>query len=168
MKRVALFAAIAALTVVCGCGEKETVVRLTDVPEIDHSAIDQYVEFEKAEVAQQGLLVIVFGKAKVALGQGLTVSVDRFKGGTRLDDVNAVIIQAKVDTPVSAPPPEGIPDSAQVVVGPPAPPGPPPGAGIPEDIEPGDAVQIVINATIEGGKLTKLVLKPLAGMMPAE
>ena len=166
MKWLGLLVIVGAVVAVCGCGNDETVVRLKEVPEIDHSAIDQYMDFENAEIGQEGLMVIVHGKAKVALGVGLPVRVDRFKGGTRLDDVNAVIIQAKVVAAVSAPPPEGVPDTVQVPIGPPAPPGPPPGAGIPENIEPGDPVQIVINATIEGGRLSKLVIKADMPPMP--
>jgi len=156
MKRLCLLAAVGALVVAYGCGQKETVVRLTEAPEIDHSAIDEYMEFEKAEISQQGLLVLVSGKAKVALGQGVAVKIDRFKGGALLDTINGRISQAKT---IEMPGGVGAEPSGELVDPAAAPPGPPPGMEAIQNIEPGDPVQIVIDATTEGGKISKLVIK---------
>ena len=159
MKRLGFLVVAAALVLACGCGQKETVVRLKQVPEIDHSAIDSYVEFVNAEIAQQGLMVLISGKAKVALGQGLQLKIDRFKGGTKVDSVNATAVQAKLVEPL--PGAEGQP-AGQPADPAAMPPGPPPGAGVIPSIEPGDPVEILIDATMEGGAVSKLVISPIS------
>ena len=156
MKWLGLLAVVGALVAACGCGQKETVVRLTEAPEVDHSAIDEYVEFENAEIMQGGLMVMVSGKAKVALGQGVMLKIDRFKGGALLDTINGRISKGKgteIPGGVGAEPSAELADPAA------APPGPPPGMEAIQSIEPGDPVQIVIDATIEEGKISKLVIK---------
>jgi len=155
MKRRLMSVGIAGLVLLCGCGPKETVVRITEPPEIDHTAIDQYVEITETQIGQDGLTVVISGTAKVALGQGLALEVDRYKGGTLLDTVRSRVAQAKQpEMPAGAgagplaegerPPPPHL-----MTQPPPIPP-----------IEPGDPVTIAIDATTEAAKISKLVIRP--------
>ena len=154
MNRLWMVAGMAGLVLLCGCGPRETVVRITEVPDIDHSAIDEYVDITETEVDKEGLTVIVRGTAKVALGQGLTLDVQRYKGGSLLDTVVSRVTQVKqAEAPAGAgagPPPEGErqPPPYMMTQPPPIPP-----------IEAGDPVVFTIDATTDAGKISKLVIR---------
>ena len=158
MKRFCLAVGLLALVMALGCGDKETVVRIKEVPDVDHSAIDEYVEIGEMKVDSEGLLVLISGTAKAAMGTGIAVKVDRFRGSTKVDTVNSRIAQGKLpEMPVGSagppsegerPPPPGFGE------------GPPP---IPP-IEVGDPVTISIDATMEGGRISKLVIRPAVAM----
>lgn len=155
MKRLWMLAGITGLALLWGCGEKETVVRITEPPEIDHSAIDEYIEVTETKVGPEGLNVVISGKAKVALGEGVALDVERFQGSTKVDTVRARIAQTKqpempagaqTGTPVEG---ERLPPPYMMTGPPPIPP-----------IEAGDPVTIAMDATTEGGKISRLVIRP--------
>lgn len=152
MRKLWAVAVVAMLVAACGCGDEETVVRITDPPEIDHSAINEYVQIAETNVGPDGLMVTMSGTAKVDMGKGLPLRVDRFKDGTMLDTVTSRIVQARQPeipegfaTPDAGPPPPAMASA-----------GPPP---IPL-IAAGDPVTISIDATTIGAKISKLVVKP--------
>ena len=125
----------------------DEVVRLKEVPEIDASAISEYMEYTGAEIGLDKLAVVILGKAVKDLGGQVPVSVDRFQDGRKVDTVPAYII-------LNAEPklPEGY------VIN------PDPGAGGPPpfdfNIYAGDPVAVGADATMLGGRFTKLVLRP--------
>ena len=152
MRKLWAVAVVAMLVAACGCGDEETVVRITDPPEIDHSAINEYVQIAETNVGPDGLTVTMSGTAKVDMGKGLRLKVDRFKDGTMLDTVSSRIVQAKQpEVPEGfAAPDAGPPPPAMASAGPP--PIPP--------IAAGDPVTISIDATTIDAEISKLVVKP--------
>lgn len=165
MKQVGLVCALCAMALIVGCGkQKETVVRITDLPTIDTTAVDQYVTLDEPSIASGGLFVQIKGTAKVDLGQGMQVTVTRFKDGQRLDTKPAVIRLNKPPDPSEMPPDrtpgaEGLPPDMEAHEPPPPPP----------PIVAGDPVQVLIDASCEGGIITKLVIAGSpsgGGMMP--
>lgn len=153
MKHVGLVSALCIAALIVGCGgQKETVVRITEMPTIDTSGVDQYVSLDDKSIASGGLFVQLKGTAKAPLGQRMRVSVTRFRDGERLDTKTAYVTLNKPPDPSTMPPPRdpgadgGPPEEMR------EPPPPPP------DIVEGDPVQLLIDASCEGGKITKLVV----------
>jgi len=160
MKQAGLVCALCAVALIVGCrGRGETVVRITELPTIDTSGVDQYVTLDEPSIASGGLMVEIKGTAKQALGANtMPVTVTRFKDGERLDTKQTVIRQNRPVDPATMPvrdpnmPPEMEDHSP--------PPPPPP-------IEEGDPVVVTIDASCEGGIITKLVItgQPTGGGM---
>ena len=100
MKGIWTWTAMAACLAMLGCGGGDDIVRLKEVPEIDHSALDSYVEFGEASISSQGLMVTVTGTAKMDLGFSWPVKVDRFAQGNKLDTTQAFVVRNEPDTTV--------------------------------------------------------------------
>jgi hypothetical protein len=135
-----------------GCGPDQTIVLLKDVPEIDHSAIDELVTYEGAEISESRMFVVVKGTAKVDMGPGRGVRVQRHTKDGLLDTIAARISSAKE---VVQPEPTPVDPNRDPNVMPPRPPMPKPAL-----VEAGGPVQIDIDATMSGGRITKLVIMP--------
>ena len=118
---------------------------LKKAPEIDASAIAEYMAFEKVVIAPDRLMVVVKGKAAKDLPPQTPIQVDRFKDGAKLDTVPTMLT---LDGPPRLPDGYVIKENQ---------PGPPPFI---YDIQTGDPVGMSIDATIESGRITKLVIRP--------
>ena len=164
MKRVGLVCALCAMALIVGCGkQKVTVVTLKELPTIDTSAVDEYVTLDDPSISGDGLFVNIKGTAKMALGTSMAVMVTRFKDGQRLDTKPAAIMPNKPRDPSEMParpqPGDPAPDPAMENHEPPP----------PQVIEEGDPVLLSIDASCEGGVITKLVIAGSpsgGGMMP--
>ena len=147
------------MALLAGCGPKLTVVLLSEVPEIDHSAIDPLVAYESAEISKDRLFVLVTGTAKEDMGLFRKVKVQRYTKDGLLDTKDAFIKSSKE---VEQPAPQPVDPDRDSSVMPPRPPMPPPPI-----IEEGGPVQIALDATISGGKITKLVIQPTLEVGPS-
>ena len=149
MNRATACLLMGCLALVFGCGPKVTVVYLREVPELDLSALDPYVEWGPAEISQDRMWVKLKGKAKADLGEALGVTVTRFTAQGRLDTVFAKVLEATAGTPEGTGPPQAPPEVD---------PDPPMRPPIIEDlITAGDEVWMDVDATTDKGVVTKLV-----------
>ena len=152
MRKLHFCVAAGVLSLLVGCGSKLTVVLLKEVPEIDHSALDPLMDYGGAEISENRLFVVVKGTAKVAMGLSHGVRVQRYTKEGLLDTTSARISSAKE---VSQPEPLPVDPDRDPDVMPPRPPMP-----APPLIEEGGPVQIEIDATMSGDRITKLVIMP--------
>ena len=152
MKKPSLYVAAGILAFLAGCGPKQTVVLLDQVPEIDHSAIDQLVDYKSAEISEDRLFIVVRGIAKANMGLSRGVRVQRYTNEGMLDTIAGSIQSSKEVPQPEKPPPDPNRDPN---VMPPRPPMPPPLL-----IEEGGPVHVTIDATMSGGRITKLVITP--------
>jgi len=155
-------AALAALVLVLRLAGRPDVVPLKELPEIDHSAIDPFVEYEGAEIhPAERYMIVIRGEAKVDLvitrgaglkpGRNMPVTVDRFMDGEKIDTVTASIGVRKPKLPSGYVHPEN--------------------AGYPPpyswDVQAGDKVLIMIDATTTTGRFDRLVIQPAGSYLPA-
>lgn len=165
MRRFALLCGLGAMALLAlGCGGKVTVVPIKQVPEIDASDIAQYVQLGEATIGPNRLFIVVAGTAKMNLGKRLPVRIARFKDGEPLDTKDAFFTLNKPEDPSRIPaaggrgargaPEDELPPPPDIAV-----PGELPQPPEPEpDIEEGDPVQLRVDASTEGGAITKLVI----------
>ena len=173
MKRLRFLAALIALAALGGCGDKDAVVTIKELPEIDHTALDRYMMWEKAEIAHNRLHIFIMGTATEELvGDGterkFAISVQRFKDGSPLDTVTAYITRK----PDAMAEPTAAPKRKEDAPAPGRPPQPGEAAPLPSPralvgpeyrvppIQLGDAVRAMIDATCVGGQITKMVITP--------
>lgn len=159
MRRLGTLCAAAALLVWAGCGGSgTTVVPISAVPDINHSALDPFVDYGKAVISPDKLFIVIHGKAKANLGQRMKVKIQRFKDGQPLDSKDGyVTLNKPSEVPAGPPPPQPGGPGGDPIDERREPPPPPP------DIDEGDPVQLLVDASCEGGKITKLVITPVAG-----
>lgn len=161
MKRTAMLCLVGLLALAFGCGRKDKIILLKNVPEIDRTAMDPYADLGSAEISQDRMWVNISGTAKQELGQGLQVEVERFTAQGRLDNVTAHLTLANPPPPWSGPP---VSEPGQEEEGPMY------GAGQRPPLAPpivvGDEVVMAVDATTNKGVITKLVLKPVGAPMP--
>ena len=155
MKRMTVLLAVGLLVLFVGCGPKLTVVLLEEVPEIDHAGIDHLLDYEGAEISKDRLFIIVRGTAKMYLGLSTGVNVERHTKAGLLDTIGASITSGKE---VPQPEKQPVDLDADPSVMPPRPPMPPPSV-----IEEGGPVHIMINATMSGGRITRLIITATPG-----
>jgi len=150
LNRMTALLAAALLALVAGCGPKLTIVFLEEAPEIDHSGIDHLMDYEGAEISKDRMFVVVKGTARAYMGLSMGVRVQRHTKDGLLDTIPARITSGKE---VPQPEKQPVDPDADPSVMPPRPPMPPPPI-----IEEGGPVHILINATMSGGRITKLII----------
>ena len=150
MKRAMVWCVAGLLALAGGCGKEGQVILLTELPEMDTSALDAYAEWGPGEISKDRLWVKLNGKAKQELGLGMRVTVTRFTAEGQLDTIPGqlrLLYQPPAETP--APPAAGERKAGDF----PRSDGPTP----PPPITPGDEVTISVDATTSTGVITKLV-----------
>ena len=154
-------AVLGVLVLVMRLGDRSAVVPLKELPEIDHSALDPYVEYEGARIHGERYTIVIRGKAKEDLwvtrtqglspGKNMPVEVDRFMDGEKVDTVTASVGLQESKFPPGYVHPEGANYPPPFIF----------------DVEAGDKVVIMIDATTTTGRFDRMVIRPAGGYVGA-
>ena len=193
IKRIVLLCAVGALALAAGCKPKGPVtLDPNNLPECDTADIDDIMEITQKSASDNRMMLILDGTARQELAQGVSVNVARYKGEERLQPTKTAFITYAGEPKVTGEEGEAFEpvynEARTAVIGPGGviyPLGPdgkrPIGAdgrymewaeiygaqasAAPDTIEEGDPIKIQVDATIEGGRITKLVFTPSRGSL---
>ena len=147
MRRVLLLAASVLLLVGLlfhQCGRKKyPITLLKTVPEIDAAAVADYLTVDGIKIGPARMFLFVFGKAKKDLPPGAPVAIDRFQGDSKIDTVFGFVALNREPR---------LPEGYVIT---PGQGGPPP---YDFNIYAGDPIRIDVDATMETGHFTRLVI----------
>jgi len=148
MKRVLVLVTVSLLLVGLlfhQCGKKQyPITLLKKAPEIDGAAVADYLAVDEVKIGPTRMFLFVFGTAKKDLPPGTPVAIDRFQGDSKIDTVFGSVSLSREPR---------LPEGYVIR---PGQGGPPP---YDFNIYAGDPIRIDVDATMEEGLFTRLVIR---------